>query len=70
MFNITKADNGFELNSLSYKFDGDFYKISDKQVHVPTDNGNILLDLSITIEGKLFDNIDDFINDLYADLTV
>ena len=65
MFNITKTDNGFEFNSLSYIFDGDYFKINDSQVHIPTDNGTILLDLSVTIDGVSFENIDDLINNLY-----
>lgn len=69
MFNILKIKNGFSLESNTYQFidiDGAMYSfVSDTQVHVYTDLGIILLDLSCSIDGVYFDNINSFLTDLY-----
>lgn len=69
MYNILKIENGFSLQSNTYKFieiDGAMYGIiSDTQVHVYTDLGIILLDLNCSIEGVYFNNINSFLTDLY-----
>lgn len=65
MLNIKTIQNGFQLNNLIYLFDGNAEVISESQCHIPTNNGIILLDLSCTINNKLYNNIDNFINELY-----
>jgi hypothetical protein len=65
MLNIKTIKNGFQLNNLIYLFDEKAEIISESQCHIPTNNGIILLDLSCTINNKLYDNIDNFINELY-----
>lgn len=65
MLNIKTIQNGFQLNNLIYLFDGKAEVISESQCHIPTNNGIILLDLSCTINNKLYNNIDNFINELY-----
>ena len=64
MLNILKIENGFEMNSESYIFDGDPIKINENQAHFPTNNGIILLDVSVTIDDNSFEKIDDFIFEL------
>lgn len=65
MLNIKTIQNGFQLNNLIYLFDGKAEVISESQCHIPTNNGIILLDLSCTINNKLYDNIDNFVTELY-----
>lgn len=69
MYNITKIEGGFELSNSTYQFidiDGQYYQvISNSQAHVYTDSGIILLDLSCTIDGESYEDIDSFISDLY-----
>lgn len=65
MLNILKIENGFEMNSESYIFDGDAVEINDSQAHIPTDKGVIFFDTSVTIDGQSFDSIQEFLNLLY-----
>ena len=62
--NITTIENGFELNDSIFLFEQKHEILSDSQVHIDTDNGTILLDLSCTINGILFTDIDLFIQSL------
>jgi hypothetical protein len=66
MNDITKLVGGFEYQNQIFEFieiDGIRYNIiSDSQVHICTDLGVILLDLSCTINGGQFDDINEFIN--------
>ena len=70
MYNLQKIENGFEFENNQFEFitidDQHYNIISDTQVHVYTDLGIILLDLNVAIEYKLFDNITEFINELYG----
>lgn len=73
--NITKIINGFIKDERNYFFQ-DFindeeqlvpYQIlSDSQVHIGTNDGIMLLDLSVTIDEQSFTNINDFVNFLYS----
>lgn len=65
MFNITTIENGFIFNDVEYKFDGDYEIISETQVHVPTDKGILLLDLSCSIDDVMYVDINLFVNALY-----
>lgn len=69
MYSITKIDSGFVHNDASYYFmdiDGQYYQvISNEQVHVYTDLGIILLDLSCSIDDEYYEDIDSFISALY-----
>ncbi len=64
MLNITTIQNGFVLNECEYSFDGKIEVISESQCHVPTNQGTILLDLSCTINGTQFTDINNFIQAL------
>lgn len=64
MLNITKIENGFEFNDSIYLFEGQDEIISDSQVHVGTNQGIILLDLSCTINDVEFTDINLFITAL------
>jgi hypothetical protein len=70
MYNITKIEGGFLYNEREYAFieiDGLQYRIvSDTQVHIYTDYGIILFDLTCSIDGITYDNIETFINELYG----
>lgn len=73
--NITKIINGFIKDERNYFFQ-DFindeeqlvpYQIlSDSQVHIGTNDGIMLLDLSVTIDEQSFTDINDFVNFLYS----
>jgi hypothetical protein len=70
MYNITKIEGGFLYNEREYAFieiDGLQYRIvSDTQVHIYTDYGIILFDLTCSIDEITYDNINTFINELYG----
>jgi hypothetical protein len=70
MYNITKIEGGFLYNEREYTFveiDGLQYRIvSDTQVHIYTDYGIILFDLTCSIDEITYDNIETFINELYG----
>ena len=71
--NIKTLKEGFNFNEINYIFqdfenENGFIKyeiISISQVLIGTDNGIIFFDLSCTINNKFYDNIDNFINELY-----
>jgi hypothetical protein len=78
MINLVKIPRGFIMNNRSYLFQ-DFYQVgvenpqlvayqilSDNQAYSGTDNGIILMDTSMTIDGESFDSIQAFINQLYS----
>lgn len=66
MNNIKKIKDGYNFNKLDYIFiDKKYQIISDSQVLIATNDGEILLDLSCSIEGINFDNIENFINELF-----
>lgn len=63
--NITKTKNGFIFNSTEYIFSGENDIISESQVLVGTADGVIMLDLSCTIEGQEYTDINLFVQNLY-----
>ena len=64
MYNITKISGGFLFNEISYNFnevDQVKYRVlSDSQLWVFTDQGIILLDLTCTIDGVTYTDINLF----------
>jgi hypothetical protein len=64
MYNITTIENGFIFNSLEYTFEEENEIISDSQILIGTNQGVILLDLSCTINGIEFTDIELFIKAL------
>jgi hypothetical protein len=64
MFNVTTIQNGFLLNDSIYLFEDEIEVISEGQCHVPSNQGVILLDLSCTINGIKFTDIELFIKAL------
>lgn len=72
MLNINKIlDNniskGFVMRSKNYLFDIESPEIlSNTQVNVSTNLGIIFLDLSVTIDNKKFENLNEFCNYLYG----
>jgi hypothetical protein len=71
--NIQTFKNGFNFNEINYIFQ-DFenekdlipYQIvSDSQVLIGTNEGVIFFDLSCSINNDFFDNINNFITELY-----
>lgn len=69
MLEITKISNGFTMNERNYSFmnfdEKPFEIISESQVHVGTDDGIMLLDLSVKIDQVEFSNIEEFTNFLF-----
>lgn len=64
MLNITTIKNGFIFLDTEYLLDGFSEVISDSQCHIGTDKGIILLDLTCTIDGFEFTDINLFIETL------
>lgn len=69
---IKTLKNGFNLNSVDYTFQEQetinglvkYEVVSDSQMLAGTNDGLIFLDLSLSIDNKFFDNINDFIKAL------
>ena len=66
MINLTTISNGFVMNELEYLFEGEAEILTETQAHVPTDKGLILCDTSMSINEETYENINDFLNALYA----
>lgn len=73
--NITKITNGFIKDERDYFFQdfindeeqlAPFQILSDSQVHVGTNDGIMFLDLSVSINNTLFNDINEFVNFLYS----
>jgi hypothetical protein len=62
--NIVTIQNGFIFNETQYTFEGEIEIISETQCHVPTNLGIILLDLSCTINGVEYTDINLFVQAL------
>lgn len=71
--NILKIKGGFNFNNINYSFQ-DFESeqglianqiVSESQVLIGTNDGVIMLDLSCTIEGKEYTDINLFVKNLY-----
>jgi hypothetical protein len=65
MFNIVTIENGFIFNNTEYIFDGEYEIISETQVHIPTNKGILLLDLSCSIDQVSYNEINLFVQALY-----
>lgn len=66
MINLTTIKDGFVMNELEYIFEGEAEILTETQAHVPTDKGLILCDTSMSINENTYENINDFLNALYA----
>jgi hypothetical protein len=66
MINLTTIKGGFVMNQLEYIFEGEAEILTETQAHVPTDKGLILCDTSMSINEETYENINDFLNALYA----
>lgn len=66
MINLTTIKGGFVMRELEYLFEGEAEILSETQAHVPTDKGVILCDTSMSINEQTYENINDFLNALYA----
>jgi len=73
MNNITKIENGFLLNEVIHMFQ-DFESneslvkyelLSENQLHIGTSNGVIFLDLSVSIDGVHYEDINEFIKNIF-----
>jgi hypothetical protein len=65
MINLTTIQKGFIMRESEYYFEGEAEILDETQAHVPTDNGVIFCDTSMSVNEKNFDNINDFLNELY-----
>jgi hypothetical protein len=67
--NITKITNGFIVDGITIErifLEGANAEInSETMCHIPTQTGIICFDTSVTIEGESFNNIQDWIDNLY-----
>lgn len=68
--NITKIENGFVIDGISinrlFKEDAEIEINSETMCHIPTQSGIMCFDTSVTIEGESFNNIQDWIDNLYG----
>lgn len=73
MNNITLKKDGFIFNEIEFEFQ-DFETekgfvsdqiISEDQIHIGTNNGVLLFDLSCTINGIEYNNVQEFRNKLF-----
>ena len=64
MFDVKTIKNGFVFLSAEYIFDSALEIVSESQCHASTNQGTILLDLSCTINGTQFTDINNFIEAL------
>lgn len=77
MNNLIKIQNGFVMNNIRYLFEQfqtigsedpqlvSYQIVSSSQSFVGTDRGIILLDLTFTIDDVAYNNIDEFITQLF-----
>jgi hypothetical protein len=73
--NITTIKNGFNFNEIDYTFQDQetaagFISseiVSDSQLLIGTNDGLIFLDLSCTINGKTFKDINEFLTSLESE---
>jgi hypothetical protein len=65
--NIQTINGGFTFNEKIYTIISPADPVTSMQVHIPTNDGTILLDLSCMINGKLYDDLTEFIQDLYKE---
>ena len=66
--NITKIVKGFKIDDRDFDYlflEQEPEIVSIYQCHVPTNAGMILFDLSVMIQDRLFDTIEEWITDLY-----
>jgi len=66
--NIEKKENGFTLVELNLDFtieEGTPEVLCETQCHIPTQNGMIFFDTSVSIDGKSFETIEEWITELY-----
>jgi hypothetical protein len=65
MNNIIKIQNGFKLSNTDYLFEGNFETINETQSHVPTNKGILLIDTTMTVDGKNYSTIEQLLQELY-----
>jgi len=65
MLNLITINGGFIMRESEYHFEGKAEILDETQAHVPTDKGVIFCDTSMSVNEKTFDNINDFLNELY-----
>jgi hypothetical protein len=75
--NLTKIENGFEMNESPYLFENfdhegqsvRYYIQSTDQVLVGTDQGIILFDLTVSIDNVFYNTIQEFTDKLFEPLS-
>lgn len=65
MINLTKTQNGFTVNGVDYILSGESEVFNEQQANFPTNKGVLFLDTSVSIDNRKFDNIQNFIEELY-----
>jgi len=66
MINLTTIKGGFVMNEFEFHFEGEAEVLDETQAHVPTDKGIIFCDTSMSVNENTYENINDFLNALYA----
>lgn len=66
MINLTTIKGGFVMNELKYLFEGEAEILDETQAHVPTDKGVIFCDTTMSVNENTYENINDFLTELYG----
>ena len=66
--NLTKIEKGYSVGKLKYMFDytKEVEILSDTQCHIPTDNGIMFFDTTVSIDNQFFETLEDWIDKLYS----
>ena len=66
--NLTKIEKGYSVGKLKYMFDytKEVEILSDNQCHIPTDNGIMFFDTTVSIDNQFFETLEDWIDKLYS----
>jgi hypothetical protein len=65
MINLTTTSKGFIMNGYEFYFQGEKEILNNEQAHVPTNKGILLIDTTMTVDGKNYSTIDQLLQELY-----
>lgn len=60
-----KIENGFTFKGKNYSFNGESEVLNTYQAHIPTNEGILLIDTTIKVDGNIFSTIEQLLQELY-----
>ena len=60
-----KIENGFTFNGKDYSFNGEAEILNTYQAHIPTNEGILLIDTTIKLDGNTYVSIEQLLQELY-----